>query len=116
VGYLLDQQRVLFFTEDDGQHWHEVSRLALGPLAMSMSAYQLAAMRFSDAEHGLIVVSSGDYGNKGPVMAFHTSDGGKSWTSEPVPVPAGSLYLSREGRYLTVITAYGELTLLRYEK
>jgi hypothetical protein len=83
---------------------------------MSMSAYQLAAMRFSDTEHGLIVVSSGDYGNDGPVMAFHTSNGGETWTSGLVPVPAGSLYLSREGRYLTVITAYGQLTLLRYEE
>jgi hypothetical protein len=61
---------------------------------VSISAYQLAAMRFSDAEHGLIVVSSGDYGNVGPVMAFHTSDGGRTWRSESVSVPAGFVYLS----------------------
>ena len=83
---------------------------------MSMSAYQLAAMRFSDAEHRLIVLSSGDYGNVGPVVAFHTSNGGETWRSKSVPVPAGAVYLSRDGLYLTVITAYGQLTLLRYEE
>jgi photosystem II stability/assembly factor-like uncharacterized protein len=115
-GYLLDQSGVLFFTKDDGQHWREVSRLPWGDLEMPMSAYQLAAMRFSDADHGLIVVSPGDYGNDGQVMAFHTSDGGERWTSENVPVLSGSVYLSREAGYLTVITAYDQLTLLRYEE
>jgi photosystem II stability/assembly factor-like uncharacterized protein len=113
-GYLLDQKGVLFFTKDDGQHWREASRLSSGELTTSMSAYQLAAMRFSDAEHGLIVVSPGDYGNKGQVMAFHTSNGGRTWASESVPVSAGSVYLSRQGGFLTVITAYDQLTLLRY--
>jgi photosystem II stability/assembly factor-like uncharacterized protein len=115
-GYLLDQNGVLFFTKDDGQHWRKVSHLELSPLKMSMSAYQLAAMRFSDSKHGLIVVSPGDYGNEGQMMAFHTYDGGENWISESVLVPAGSVYLSRQGGFLTVITAYDQLTLLRYEE
>ena len=115
-GYLLDQNGALFFTKDDGQHWRDVSHLALGPLKVSMSAYQLAAMRFSDSKHGLIVVSPGDYGNEGQMMAFHTYDGGENWISESVPVAAGSVYLSRIGGYLTVITAYDQLTLLRYQE
>jgi photosystem II stability/assembly factor-like uncharacterized protein len=115
-GYLLDQNGALFFTKDDGQHWRDVSHLELGPLKMSMSAYQLAAMRFSDSKHGLIVLSPGDYGNEGQMMAFHTYDGGENWISESVPVAAGSVYLSRTGGYLTVITAYDQLTLLRYEE
>ena len=114
-GFLLDQRGGLFFTEDDGQHWRAVGQIPMGDLRMSMSAYQLAAMRFTDAKQGLVVISPGDYGNTGKVMAFHTSDARESWTSESVPVPAGSLYLSREG-YLTVITAYGQLTLLKYDQ
>ncbi len=114
-GYLLDQSGVLFFTQDDGEHWKEISHLELGDLKMSFSVYQLAAMRFADADHGLIVVSSSDYG-KGTVMAFHTSDGGGTWTSEVVPVTAGPVYLSREGNLLTVITGANQLTLLRYEE
>ena len=114
-GFLLDQNGVLFFTRDDGRHWRKAGQLESGTVSMSRSAYQLVAMRFSDSEHGLIVVSPGDYGNKGQVIAFHTSNGGKTWDSEPVPVPAGQVYLSRQG-FLTVITAYDQLTLLRYEE
>jgi photosystem II stability/assembly factor-like uncharacterized protein len=114
-GYLLDQSGVLFFTQDDGQHWKTVRQLDLGDLKMSFSVYQLAAMRFTDAEHGLIVVSPGDVARAGPVMGFHTSDGGQTWTSEMVPVVAGPVYLSRQGM-LTVITAANQLTLLRYEQ
>lgn len=115
-GYLLDQRGVLFSTEDDGEHWHEASRLNLGTLKMPFSPYQLAAMRFSDAEHGLIVISSSPYGKAEPVMAFHTSNGGETWTSESVPALAGPVYLAREGGYLTVITGVNQLTLLKYEE
>ena len=115
-GYLLDQKGVLYFTKDDGQHWRGAGQLSLGDLTISFSAYQMAAMRFSDADHGLIVVSPGDYGNKGPVMAFHTTNAGKTWTSEVIPVQSGPVYLSRQGGFLTVITAYDQLTLLRYEE
>jgi len=113
-GYLLDPNGVLYFTKDDGQHWREAGKLPLGDLTISFSAYQMAAMRFSDKEHGLIVISPGDYGNDGQIIAFHTYDGGETWISESVPVAAGSVYLSRTGGYLTVITAYDQLTLLRY--
>ena len=115
-GYLLDQSGVLFFTQDDGTHWREASQLNLGTLEMPMSAYQLAAMRFSDTQHGLIVISSSPYGKVEPILAFHTSDGGKTWTSESVPVLAGPVYLSRKGGFLTVITGVNQLTLLKYEQ
>lgn len=114
-GYLLDQSGVLFFTQDDGQHWNKISKLELGTLEMPFSVYQMAAMRFSDAGHGMIVASSADFGSPDPVMAFHTFDGGQTWTSEIVPVPAGTVYLSRHGNLLTVISEVDQLTLLRYE-
>jgi hypothetical protein len=115
-GYLLDQSGVLFFTQDDGAHWRETSRLDLGELKMSFSAYQLAAMRFTDSQHGLIVVSPTDKGEPEPVLAFHTSDGGGTWTSEVVPVPAGPVYLARDGKLLTVISNVDQLTLLKYDE
>ena len=115
-GYLLDQNGVVFFTQDDGAHWRETSRLDLGNLKMSFSAYQLAAMRFTDSQHGLIVVSPTDKGKPEPVLAFHTSDGGATWTSEVIPVMAGPVYLARDGGFLTVISGVNQLTLLRYEE
>ena len=115
-GYLLDQSGVLFFTKDDGRHWREAGRLDLGEIVLPPTAYQLAAMRFSDSKHGLIVVSSSPYGRDTAVMAFHTDDDGETWTSETVPVLAGPVFLAREGGYLTVITANGQLTLLKYDR
>ena len=83
---------------------------------MSFSVYQLAAMRFTDSQHGLIVVSPTDKAKPEPVLAFHTSDGGATWTSEIVPVLAGPVYLARNGKLLTVISGVNQLTLLRYEE
>ena len=115
-GYLLDQTGGLFFTQDNGQNWREASHLDWGDLSLPPSAYQLAAMRFSDTQHGLIVISSSPYGKPTPVLAFHTTDGGGTWTSETVPVLAGPVYLARQGGFLTVITGVNQLTLLKYEK
>lgn len=114
-GYLLDKSGVLFFTQDNGLHWHEAGRLPSDMVKMALSVYQLAAMRFSDAEHGLVVVSSGNSSKAGPVTAFHTADGGATWNSEVLSVPTGPVYLSREGGFLTVISAVNQLTLLKYE-
>jgi hypothetical protein len=49
-------------------------------------------------------------------MAFHTSDGGQTWTYEIIPVVAGPVYLAREGNLLTVISGVNQLTLLKYEE
>jgi photosystem II stability/assembly factor-like uncharacterized protein len=114
-GYLLDQKGALFFTQDDGEHWRQAGQLELGTIELPATAYQLAAMRFSDSLHGMIVISSSPYATQEPVMAFHTSDGGQTWTSEMVPVLAGPIYLAREGNLLTVISGVNQLTLLRYE-
>lgn len=113
-GYLLDQNGVLFYTVDDGWHWIETGHPVPAPLEWPPSAYQLAAMRFSDAQHGLIVISSSPFGEDKPVVAFHTSDGGQHWTSETVPVLAGPVYLARSGGFLTVITGANQVTLLKY--
>lgn len=113
-GYLLDQDGRLFFSEDDGAHWREAGKLPADAPKMSASVYQMAAMRFVDESNGLIVVSPGDYGKNGVLMAFHTNDGGQSWTSEIVPAPVGPVYLSRQGDFLTVISSVNQLTLLQY--
>lgn len=114
-GYLLDEIGTLYSSQDDGAQWEKVAQLPLGDFRiLKKSAFQQAAMRFSDAGHGLLVLS-GQVGQTGRVLAFHTSDGGRSWSSEQVPVAAGPVYLSRDGRLLTVITGPNILTLLRYE-
>jgi photosystem II stability/assembly factor-like uncharacterized protein len=113
-GYLLDFSGVLYSTRDNGAHWETISRLDLSGLVIPKSTYQMAAMRFSDALHGLIVVSE-DY-QIGKVKAFHTTDGGLTWISELVPVTSGPVFLSRDEDLLTVITGPDILSILRYSQ
>ncbi len=112
TGFLLDFSGALFFTRDNGLHWKRISELDLGDLAIPKAAYQMTAMRFADEQHGLIVVSE-EY-QAGQVRAYHTIDGGKSWTSEWVPSGSGPVFLSRQEPLLTVITGADILTVLRY--
>jgi len=111
-GFLLDFSGRLYSTVDNGSHWTSLSRLDLAGLVIPKAAYQMAAMRFQDARHGLIVVSE-EY-QSGKVKAFHTSDGGLTWNSELVPVLSGPVFLSRNEPLLTVITGADILTILRY--
>lgn len=58
------------------------------------------AIRFSDRNSGLVVVSlSGNQQAK--TVAFRTTDGGATWNDELAADGAGSLYLSPDGRYVT---------------
>jgi photosystem II stability/assembly factor-like uncharacterized protein len=111
-GYVLDFSGALFATQDNGAQWTFVSRLDLGGLTIPEAAYQMAAMRFSQDGAGLIVIS--EQYRRGRVLAFHTTDGGKTWTSELVPVTSGPVFLSRLEPLLTVLNGPGMMSVLRY--
>jgi photosystem II stability/assembly factor-like uncharacterized protein len=111
-GYLLDFSGALFATQDNGAHWTPVARLDLDGMIIPEAAYQMAAMRFSEDGRGLIVVSE-EY-RSGRVAAFHTSDGGRTWNSEPIPVLSGPVFLSRQEPLLTVLNGAGIMSVLRY--
>jgi len=113
TGFLLDFSGKLYFTADNGAHWENAGKLDLAGLVIPKAAYQMAAMRFSDRERGLIVVS--ETYQKGKVRAYHTSDGGLTWTSEPVPAASGPVFLSRRGPLLTILNGADSLTVLRYD-
>ena len=114
TGFLLDFSGVLYHTQDNGTHWTIAGKLDLGGLVIPKAVYQMSAMRFTDREHGLIVVSE-EY-QQGKVKAFHTSDGGLTWSSELVPVIAGPVFLSRLEPLLTVLDGADIMTVLRYSK
>jgi photosystem II stability/assembly factor-like uncharacterized protein len=77
-----------------------------------------AAIRFFDADRGLIVLNLiGDEG-KTKVVALHTADGGQTWEDEVVTSEIGNLHLSPDGKVLT-ITSYldsGKITVFRYNE
>jgi hypothetical protein len=112
TGFLLDFSGVLYQTWDNGAHWGIGGKLDLDGMHIPKAAYQMAAMRFPDPEHGLIVVSEGY--QQGRVVAFHSSDGGSSWTSELVPVTSGRVFLSRLEPLLTVLNGANIMTVMQY--
>jgi len=118
-GYVLDSAGDLYTTLDGGQSWSS-QNLGLkerygemGPLPSGGIAP--AAMRFFDADHGVIVMSLVG-GGAGKVVALRTADGGRAWTEENVPVEFGTAYLTRDGKLLTIhsILNMGQITVLRY--
>lgn len=114
TGFVLDFSGVLFHTEDAGSHWSTIARLDLGGLVIPKAAYQMTAMRFTDRQHGLVVVSEAY--QKGRVRAFHTADSGMTWTSEAVPAVSGPVFLSRREPLLTVLDGADRMTVLRYTR
>jgi photosystem II stability/assembly factor-like uncharacterized protein len=99
-GYLLDRVGTLYVTQDGGQSWTSRS-LGLGKGAIPRYAHT-AAIRFFDAERGIIVLNLQRSG-RAFVVAMRTADGGQTWEQEPVPARPGYLYLARDGRTLAVI-------------
>jgi photosystem II stability/assembly factor-like uncharacterized protein len=124
-GYLLDTHGVLHITHNGGRSWFS-RPLGLTEEPSTMLLYPSgAAIRFFDSSHGTIVLSLVG-GGKGKTVALHTSDGGRSWQKEDVPVDFGVPYLTRDGLFLTIVrfrAAVGsyenvqhDITVLRYDR
>ncbi len=117
-GYLIDKDSVLHITKDAGKTWSSRS-LGLGsPNILGfvskgfVNETPQAAVRFSDADHGLVVLGlSGETS----MIALRTADGGKTWKKESLPAGLGKPYISRDGRFLTVNQWGKGTTLLKYE-
>jgi photosystem II stability/assembly factor-like uncharacterized protein len=112
-GYMMNESGTFYHTADDGAHWSLVPSLKPEGWEFPRSVYAVVTMRFQDADHGIVVMHL-KKDTEERVMAFHTTDGGQTWISEQVPVKPGPLYLSQDGRLLTVITGPNMMTVLRY--
>ncbi len=99
-GYVLDHVGALYVTRDGGQSWVAQS-MGLGSGTIPRYAHT-AAIRFFDAERGVIVLNL-EQGGKALVLAMRTADGGQTWEQEQVPAHPGYLYLARDGGTLAVI-------------
>ncbi|MBN2386910.1 MAG: hypothetical protein JXB85_07810 [Anaerolineales bacterium] len=112
-GFVLDVSGSLYATLNDTASWTLVGQLPLDGITIEAKSYPLAAMRFQNARQGMVIVSALVDG-AGVVTAFHTVDGGATWTRETALARYGALFLSRDGRYLTVLTPPTSLTVLEY--
>jgi len=112
-GYMMNSSGALYHTTNNGEQWSYVSSLKPEGWKFARSVYAVVTMRFHDREHGIIVMWL-EKGEEEQVIAYHTSDGAQTWTSERVPVKPGPLYIAQDGRLLTVITGPNIMTVLRY--
>ncbi|MFC1975891.1 WD40/YVTN/BNR-like repeat-containing protein, partial [Chloroflexota bacterium] len=117
-GYLLDYAGNLHTTRDAGQSWtsQELIR-AKGMEMLTVSAMcDTAAIRFADKNNGLVATSIlGDGGSECVIM--RTSDGGRTWQKETLPVKiALTYYISRDCTLITVIDFYRaeSIVVLKY--
>jgi hypothetical protein len=110
--YLLDTSGNLHVTRDGGGSW-EVHPIGLEAGRSIPVLNHSAAVRFSDAQHGVIALNTIGGGEAG-TRALRTADGGATWTVELLPVPLGMFALSRDGVFLTHMDLYdnGKITLL----
>ena len=116
-GYLLDVNGVLYVTTDAGQSWssHPLG-LDLEGSAIPSRETASAAVRFTDADHGLVVIHLAG-GLSSRVVALRTTDGGQTWEQEDVTTTSllVALYLSHDGSVLTVTDqTEAQVIVLRY--
>jgi photosystem II stability/assembly factor-like uncharacterized protein len=117
-GYLLDYAGNLHTTRDAGQSWISQELIRVEGMEMLTSTFlgETAAIRFADKNNGLVATSiSGDGGSECVVM--RTSDGGKTWQKETLPVKmAFTYYISRDCTLVTVIDFYytDRIVVLKY--
>jgi len=117
-GFIMDIAGKLYITKDGGQTW------TAQPLDFAQTIFQhilpapLVAMRFTDAMHGLIVLGLGNTDAGYTITSAYTVDGGKTWQLDPLPIAKGApnLYLSHDGRTLTVDARDETLTILRFQR
>lgn len=103
-GYLLDISGTLYITSDGGTTWSSHTLpLSLGENTLPDHDTASSAVRFRDAEHGLVIVHEVDSYHS-QLIALSTSDAGQTWHQEVImqaPILV-SVYLSHDASTLTV--------------
>ncbi len=114
-GYVLTYNGILFVTNNAGESWTPID-LELVSDEMRIANFDgrpPASVQFQDAENGIIILAMAGRGNT-QFLALHTDDGGQNWKRHDLPLNLGPVYLSRDGRFLTVteLGGAGGITIL----
>lgn len=116
-GYMLAMDGTLYTTGDGGKGWSANTPVTdhMGELKLMKNDVPLAAVRFWDADHGLIVLGLAG-GGQAELVALRTVDGGKTWTEEYLLNKVGMPYVTHDGQFVTVVSVIGDVvTVLHYE-
>jgi photosystem II stability/assembly factor-like uncharacterized protein len=119
AGYIVTSDAVLHATQDGGKSWSSLPLGLEGYEGMMLLPTDLpsAAIRFFDADNGLVVLSLVG-GGKSIVVGLRTTDGGETWTDEVVlSGDAGIPYLTHDGKFLTLTSFLknNQVTVLEYQ-
>jgi hypothetical protein len=117
-GHVLDYAGNLYTTRDGGESWSSqpLGLEKYGELKVLLPTNTaIAAMRFYDADQGVVVLNLAGGGER-KVVALRTVDGGQTWDEESVPSEIGIPYLTHDGRLLTIceLLNTSSAKLLRY--
>ena len=103
-GFILDDKAV-YKTIDGGKSWNKfpLSSMFDGQSQNSLLVFG-NAMRFENINEGIIILRTND--SKSKLSVLRTEDGAKSWEKENISLDEniipGSVFLSRDCKYLTV--------------
>ena len=114
-GYVLTYDGILFVTNNAGESWTPID-LEIVSDDMRIANFDgrpPSAVQFQDPDNGIIILAMAGRGNT-QFLALHTEDGGQSWERHDLPLNLGPVYLSQDGRFLTVteLGGAGGITIL----
>lgn len=118
VGYVLGSSGSLYATTDGGATWTSQAPDFLKDAFVGKMASPLAAIRFTDGQHGMIVLSRGNADDGFYVWSAYTEDGGTTWREDQVTFERGLpfIYLSRDGSTVTVLNNVAkQMTILKFQ-
>ncbi|MCX7708766.1 MAG: YCF48-related protein [Clostridia bacterium] len=109
-GYILNSEGTLFITGDSGETWTRqvLDFKSAGILGgkLSPGSTACAATRFSDKDHGIVVVNGMSQELKLKPWIFETQDGGMTWKTEKLSIAEkyefGNAFISHDGKYITL--------------
>ena len=109
----ITKYRYHYQTKNSGKTWYILKLPASDKKMIGIIPHtSIATIRFLDTRRGIVVL----YAEKPEVgfYIFETEDGGQKWREEKLPfrVKAGSPFLSRDGKYLTINDIFNKQILL----
>jgi photosystem II stability/assembly factor-like uncharacterized protein len=115
-GCILDNKYDLYFTDDGGNTWERRTiQTGREGIDKKITPAPNTVMRFTDRNQGVIIVQAAVQ-DKTKLIEMRTTDGGKTWSEEEIPIEAfesSVLFLTRDARFLTVYDTVNGITVLK---
>jgi photosystem II stability/assembly factor-like uncharacterized protein len=110
-GYVIDTKKNLYITKDGGKSFSKLP-LNIEDIDLKAKFEQHIVLKFSDENNALIAYED----TASRLKAARSSDGGKTWMSETIPDSSiGALYLSQNGKLLTLTRANEPIKIFEYK-